>query len=374
MISIILIIFSLLSGFFGSYIFSTIHQSSFGNTITNGKQVTITQLENEITGIVETVSPGVVNIVISKDLTIYRNDPYGFFRQPVGNVKRKVGGGTGFFITKDGVILTNKHVVGDPGAEYTVILNDGTEYPAEVLALDPLTDLAVIRIHSTREFQPLSFITEYDGENSEIKIGQFAIATGNALAEFKNSVSFGVVSGLNRSIQTEGEKLTGLLQTDAAINPGNSGGPLINLDGKVMGINTAISGNAQGIGFSIPLSQSRIDFLLRSIEEFGEIKKPFIGIKYILLTAQSADELDLSIDSGAYIKDTPGSILKGSSAEKAGLEPGDIIIKVDGVRITPSNDLISFIQNKVPGQSIQLEVMKKNQDIKKIYITLGIQK
>lgn len=376
-ISLGIIFFSLLSGFFWSYIFSQIsnswENSNIQNITKNNKNISITQLQSEITEIVKKVSPSVVNIVISKELTIYKNDPFNFFRQPVGNIQRKVGWWTGFFITKDGIILTNKHVIQDKNAQYTVILNNWEEYTAKILATDPITDLAVIKIETPQEVIPLEFIENYEWENSEIQIWQFAIATWNALAEFQNSVSLWVISGLNRTIEAENEKLSWLLQTDAAINPGNSGGPLINLDGKVMWINTAISWNAQWIGFSIPLSKTRVDFILESIQKYWEIKKPFIGINYYLLNADTAMSLWLSVSHWAYIREDQNSIIKNSSADKAWLKPGDIILEVDWVKITPSNDLISFIQNKTPGQKIELKVFQKNWNTKNIFLYLWIQ-
>ena len=376
-ISLGIIFFSLLSGFFWSYIFSQLNSNkgnlNIQNITKNNKNISITQLQSEITEIVKNVSPSVVNIVISKELTIYKNDPFNFFRQPVGSVQRKVWGWTGFFITKDGIILTNKHVIQDKNAQYTVILNNGEEYTAQILATDPITDLAVIKIETPQEVIPLEFIENYEWNNSEIKIWQFAIATWNALAEFQNSVSLWVISWMNRTIEAENEKLSWLLQTDAAINPGNSGGPLINLDGKVMWINTAISWNAQWIGFSIPLSKTRVDFILESIQKYWEIKKPFIGINYYLLNADTAMSLWLSVGYWAYIREDENSIIKNSSADKAWLKAGDIILEVDGVKITPSNDLISFIQNKTPGQKIELKVLQKNWNTKNIFLYLWIQ-
>jgi serine protease Do len=228
-----------------------------------------------------------VSIVIKKDLVIYRSDPWGFFQQPAGSVSRKVGGGSGFFIREDGTILTNKHVVQDPSAEYTVILHDGREYPAEILALDPVNDLAVIQIRDEAEtFTPLPVISE-----DSTQIGQFVLAVGNALSEFQNSVSLGIISGKNRSIEAQNEVLSGLIQTDAAINPGNSGGPLLSTEGTVVGINTAIASNSDGIGFAIELTQAKIDYILKSIEESGRIKRPFIGINYILNSPGVAAEL-----------------------------------------------------------------------------------
>lgn len=377
-ISIGIIFFSLLSGFFWSYIynkFSWTHQSpTIQSVIQNNKNISITQLESEITDIVKDVSPSVVNIIISKELTVYKNDPFNFFRQPVWSIERKVWGWTGFFVSKDWIILTNKHVIQDQNAQYTVILNNWDEYPATILAKDPITDLAVIKIDTNKEVIPLEFINNYEGENSQIQIWQFAIATGNALAEFQNSVSLGVISWINRTIEAENEKLSGLLQTDAAINPWNSWGPLINLDWKVMWINTAISGNAQWIGFSIPLSKTRVDFILESIEKYGEIKKPFIWINYFLLNTDIANSLWLPVNYWAYIPNqNKDSILKNSSADKAGLKLGDIILEVDGIKITESNDLLSFIQNKTPGQKINLTVLRENWNTENIALYLWIQ-
>jgi len=181
------------------------------------KQADLVNLESSITDEVSNISPSVVSIIIKKDLVVYRSDPWGFFQQPIGNVRRQIGGGSGFFITKDGTILTNKHVISDNNATYTVITNDGTEYDAQVVATDPINDLAVIKIEdsSGKEFPPLSFIESQDN----VKLGSFAIAIGNALAEFQNSISLGIVSGKDRDIEASGEKLTGLIQTDATINP-----------------------------------------------------------------------------------------------------------------------------------------------------------
>jgi serine protease Do len=187
-------------------------------------------------GITEKSTKSVVSIIVSREVQTYRSDPFGFFYEPAGTVKRKVGGGTGFFISKDGYILTNKHVVADKNAEYSIILSNGDELKAKVLAYDPTTDLAMIRafIDDTTPYTegiPLSFVPS----QSHIRIGSFVVAIGNALAEFQNTVTLGLVSGMGRQIEASDssmgstEQLTGLIQTDAAINPGNSGGPLINL-------------------------------------------------------------------------------------------------------------------------------------------------
>ncbi|MDP2104122.1 MAG: trypsin-like peptidase domain-containing protein [Candidatus Gracilibacteria bacterium] len=252
-------------------------KSTPAQTVDTSSPVTIQNvksLSQSVKGVVKTLSPSVVSIIISKDVQVYRTDPFGFFYEPSGTVRKQVGGGTGFFITKDGLILTNKHVVSDQTASYTVITATGEEYIGKVLLFDPKMDLAILQAYTTdgkklSDRIPVSFIEDTDS----VEVGDFVIAIGNALAEFKNTVTFGVVSALGRTIEagdnmTQGtELLTGLIQTDAAINPGNSGGPLVNLDGKVIAINTAIAANASGLGFALPVSTKLVQHLIDSAQK-----------------------------------------------------------------------------------------------------------
>lgn len=186
-------------------------------------------LSNSVKGVAKQLSPSVVSIIISKDVQVYRTDPFGFFYEPSGTLKRKVGGGTGFFVTKDGLILTNKHVVADPAATYSIITASNEEFIGKVLALDPTTDLAIMQAYSGDKKLTDREVVSFIEDTASIEVGDFLIAIGNALAEFKNTVTFGVVSALGRTIEasdlsnSEMELLTGLIQTDAAINPGNSG-------------------------------------------------------------------------------------------------------------------------------------------------------
>ena len=316
---------------------------------------------------VQDIAPSVVSIVIKKDLVIYRSDPWGFFQQPAGTVRRQVWGGSGFFVTTDGTLITNKHVVSDRDAEYTIILSDGTEYNARVLALDPINDLAVMKITDwDQAFTPLKIIENTD----EIQVWEFAIAIGNALAEFQNSVSLGIVSGKDRAIEAQGESLSGLIQTDAAINPGNSWGPLLDLDWRVMGVNTAIVNGSNGIWFSIALTQDRIDYMLESIAQDGRIKRPFIGINYIQNSPWIAAELWLKSEYWAYIIDEPNSIVEWSSADQSGLEPGDIILEIDEKKIDGQITLGSIVQNAIPGEILNLKVLKKSWEEKNIELEL----
>jgi len=324
---------------------------------TNSEQIDLISLENTINTTVQDIAPSVVSIVISKDMVVYRSDPWGFFQQPAGTINRKVWGGSWFFVRRDGTIITNKHVVSDTNADYTVILNSWEEYSAEVIALDPVNDLAVIKISDeSREFTPLSLIAD----ETEIEVWDFWIAVGNALAEFQNSVSLWIVSAKDRSIEAEWDTLSGLIQTDAAINPWNSGGPLINLLGKVIGINTAIASNSNGIWFAFTLTESRIDYMLESIAESGRIMRPFIGINYIPNSTWVANELWLPVDYGVYIIDESESIVSWSSADLAWLEPGDIILEVNNQQIGTLVSLGSIIQNSLPWDILSLKVLKKS--------------
>ncbi len=381
-LAITIIFFSLISGAIGSTVFLYFSQSDSSSYTQNKTHTPIqikkvsqgtVSLQEDIHNIVADVSPSVVSIIVKKDLVIYRSDPWGFFQRPSGTIRQKIGWWSGFFISKDGIILTNKHVVLDKNAEYTVILSNGSEYDAKVLALDPINDLAVIKIDSlssqnkTEEFQALSFIQDSD----ETQIGDFAIAIWNALAEFQNSVSLGIISWKDRVIEASWERLSGLLQTDAAINPWNSWGPLINLNGEIIWINTAIVSWSNGIGFSIALSQDKVDYMLSSIKKYGTIKRPFIGINYIQNSPGVAKELWLYLDYGAYIIDEENSIVAWSSADESGLEPGDIISEVNGVRLSSKKSLENIIRNSIPGDVLSLKVMKKSGKEENIDLELG---
>lgn len=329
--------------------------------------VHISDLESEITQSVEEVSPSVVSIIIKKDLVIYRSDPWGFFQRPAGSISRKVWGWSGFFIDSSGTILTNKHVVADPNSEYTVILYDGTEYEAKVLALDPVNDLAVIKIEDdSQSFTPLKVARE-----SDIEIWQFALAVGNALSEFQNSVSLWIISWKNRVIEAQNEVLSWLLQTDAAINPWNSWWPLLNLSGEVIWINTAIASNSDGIGFAIGLTEWKVNYILQSIAESWRIKRPFIGVNYVLNSPGVAAELELPVEYGIYIINDEESVIEWSSADKAWLRPWDIILEINKIKVTSQLTLSNIIQNYIPGDIIELQVLSEWWREKTIRLELG---
>jgi len=343
-------------------------------------------LEQRVINVVKENSGAVVSVIQTKDVPIleqcykssspfdeFLNDP--FFKQFFGDnfsfqvpdvcqkgVERKeVGGGTGFIIASDGLIVTNKHVVADTNSEYTVLTNDGRKLKAEVLARDPFQDFALLKINTN------GLTTVKLGDSDSVQVGQFVVAIGNALGEFRNTVSFGVVSGIRRNISASGpsgfqEILDEVIQTDAAINPGNSGGPLLNLKGEVIGINTAIAQGAQNISFTIPIN--KVKRSLKSFETSGKIVYPFLGVRYISITAEIQKERKLPVDYGALLVagDSQPAIVKGSPAEKAGLKAGDIILEVNNQRISEQNTLSRLLQQYQPNETVHLKILRDNQE------------
>jgi len=337
--------------------------------------------EQAIIEAVKTNSPAVVSIIITKDLPIleeYYINPFEFFPEfqvpqyrQKGTEKKEIGGGTGFVISSEGMILTNRHVVSDTEADYTVLTNDGKKFPAEVLARDPVQDLAIIKIQGASQQFPVVKL----GDSSNLQIGQTVIAIGNALGEFRNTVSVGVISGLGRTVTASGggisETIEDVVQTDAAINPGNSGGPLVNSRGEVIGINTAMASGAENIGFAIPINKAKK--AIQSVKERGKIVYPFLGIRYQLINEKVQEENNLSVDYGAWIalgSQGEPAITPGSAAEKAGLKESDIILEFNREKITVDNSLAKIIQKYDPGDTVTLKILSGGKE-KTISVVLG---
>ncbi len=344
--------------------------------------------EQAIIKAVEGASPAVVSIIISKDVPIIEQCPYNPFSDlpeefqqffggsmqfyapcQKGTQKQEIGGGSGFIVTSDGLIVTNKHVVSDAEASYTVFTNDGKKYDAKVLAKHPNLDLAIVKINAS------GLETVKLGNSSGLKLGQTTIAIGNALGEFRNTVSIGVISGLSRSVTAYGgsqgsEQLNDLIQTDAAINSGNSGGPLLNLKGEVIGINVAMVSGAQSIGFAVPIDQVKKS--IESAKTSGKISVPFLGVRYFIINEEVAKKEKLSVDYGILIRgDQDGpAVVKNSPAEKAGLEAEDIILEFNGEKITQDNSLGTLIQKYNVGDKITLKILRVNKELN-VEITLS---
>ena len=344
-----------------------------------------TEHERKIIEIVKEAQKAVVSIIVLKEMPVYEKYYYSpfeelpkefkpFFEFKIPGLKKKgtkkeeVGEGTGFFVSSDGLILTNKHVVYDKDAEYLVITSDKKKYQAKVLARDPSADIAILKVKG-KNFPYLKL-----GNSDEIVLGQTVIAIGNALGQFQNTISVGVVSGLGRRITAAGagyvETVENMIQTDAAINKGNSGGPLLNLKGEVIGINTAMATGAENIGFATPINIAKKD--LQMVKEKGKIVIPFLGIRYILVDESVKEKYHLSVNYGALIvgdKDHPG-VIAGSPAEKVGLKEGDIILELNGQKITLENSLASLIRKYEPYQKVRLKVLRKD-EIKYFDVVLG---
>jgi serine protease Do len=367
-------------------------QSQTDNSATENKQTTIVgkifpddSYENMVINAVKKANPAVFSIVITKDVPVieqyFRNfnpwndfwgddffGPFGFdfqipeYRQK-GTEKKEVGGGTGFFISKDGLAITNKHVVSDDKASYTALTNDGQKYDVEIVAKDPVLDLAIVRVKGNN-FPFLSF-----EESHNLKVGQTAIAIGNALGEFRNTVSVGVISGLSRSLVASGpggvsEQLDEVIQTDAAINPGNSGGPLLNLQGKVIGVNAAVAMGSQNVGFAIPALFAKD--IADSVKNFGKIVRPYIGIRYINITPALKEKNKLSVDYGILVvrgKDPSElAVIPGSPANKAGIVENDIILEIDGKKLDGKVNFANIIRLKKPGDVVKLKILHRGEE------------
>ena len=334
---------------------------------------------------IKKVMPSVVTIIISKSLeslekeipqeliTLLSPDSEKLNIPPEAVDSHgmvKIGSGSGFVVDPKGIILTNKHVVADKNAEYTVITNDGKKFKTEILARDPVDDVAIVKIVA-RDLPVLEI-----GDSSALDLGQPVLAIGNALGLFKNTVSSGIISGLARSIQaavdpkSPVQEMRGLIQTDAAINPGNSGGPLVTTEGKVVGINTAVVFGAQNLSFAIPVNTAKRD--LDDLKNHGRIKRPLLGLRYITVDENLKDKMKLPVGYGAIILGQGplhGGIIPNSPAEKAGLKVKDIILEINNEKITPEKTIQDFLEDLAVGDVLRAKVLRGRKEFE-VKITL----
>ncbi|OGM08680.1 hypothetical protein A2W13_03300 [Candidatus Woesebacteria bacterium RBG_16_36_11] len=318
--------------------------------------------DSVVIDVVKKVSPSVVTVQIQTQARrVLQFNPFeGFSQQIQGGQPQDIG--SGFIVTSDGLIVTNKHVVSDTTASYKVITSDNKEYDVKSISRDPANDIAVIKI-DTSNLKPVEF-----GDSTNLQVGQFAIAIGTALGSFRNTVTTGVISGLGRGItagdayQGYVEQLDNVIQTDAAINPGNSGGPLLNSSGQVIGINVAVAQGAQNIGFAIP-----VNIVKDALDQFKGagrfIGKAYLGVEYQMVPKQTA--ILNNVPQGAYVV----NVIASSPAANAGLQPGDIITKMDGQELNETKPLSDVIKNKKPGDNISIEIWR-NGETKNIQVAL----
>lgn len=340
--------------------------------------------ESRLIDLVEKASPAVVSIVITQDISdIERfNQENSFFddlfdgglgtprQNQDGSESLQIGGGSGFFISSDGYLVTNKHVVNIEDAEYTVLMDDGERHKAQIVAKDSTFDVAILKV-SGNNFPYLTF-----ADSDTVKLGQTAIAIGNALAEFRNSISSGIVSGLSRSVvASDGvggfEQLDEVIQTDAAINPGNSGGPLLDIRGNVIGVNVAVQDRAENIGFALP--SNMVKSIADSVRIHGKIIKPYLGVRYTQINNSVRQENNLSVNYGILVSSGASlqepAVVPDSPADKAGIKENDIILEIDGTRIDQNVSFISIIRQKQVDQTITLKILRDN-NTQEVKVTL----
>ncbi len=340
---------------------------------------------------IQKVMPAVVSIVISKHLEDLERDipkemyPY-LPTGPDGKKKTipeamvdnhgmvEVGGGSGCIVDANGLVLTNKHVVSDNTAEYSVILNDGRKFPATILSRDPVNDIAMLKIQADK--LPCLKL----GDATKLQLGQTVIAIGNALGIFRNTVSLGIVSGLSRSITAQADphappqEMRGLIQTDAAINPGNSGGPLVDGDGSVIGVNAAIISGAQSIGFAIPVNAARRD--IDDIRKFGRIRRPLLGLRYVMIDESLQEKMKFSVDHGALVigeSQHDSGVVPESPADKAGVHERDIVLEFDGKRLDRDHPIQDYLEDREVGANINLRILRGEKEMM-ITVTLAERK
>lgn len=317
---------------------------SDGNTIRTAE-------ESSITGVVEKVAPSIVSIVTSVTT------------RTVFGVAEAQAAGTGIVISRDGYVMTNKHVI-ESASTIQLVATDGTMYDnVTVVGLDPLNDVAYLKIEGVDNLTPAEI-----GDSSTVRVGQSVIAIGNALGQYQNTVSSGIISGKGRPVSASAgmgastESLTDLLQTDAAINPGNSGGPLLNYSGQVIGMNTAVASNAEGIGFAIPVNATK--GTTKTVLAGKGVQRAFMGVQYVQVTPAVARQQNLTVSRGAYVTAgrSGGAVSAGSPAEKAGIREGDIITKINGQEIGPQAGVSSIVGEYAPGDTIELVYLRDGKE------------
>ncbi len=312
----------------------------------------------DVADIAEAASPSVVTVSAKRTERVV--DPLGrrsFFGMPLQfreeEVQRDIG--TGFVVNGQGFVVTNKHVVSQLNTEYTIIDATDTEYPVERIYRDPANDLAILQVGGL-DVSGLPL-----GDSDELRVGEPAIAIGTALGEFRHTVTTGVISGLGRGITAgdafggQFESLEGVIQTDTAINPGNSGGPLLNSAGQVIGVNVAVTAGAENIGFALPINVVKAS--LDNFNQTGQFERPFLGIQYQTISEQAA--LLNEVPRGALIVE----VVAGSSAESAGIQRGDILLSIDGEDITEESSILTIINQKRVGDSVEVEIWRNGEQL-----------
>lgn len=375
---ITVIVVAVLSGFGGAWLQSRGDNNGLVTSSVGNEKKVVTSESQLISQIAKSVGPSAVSVNVNITSTSATSGLGAFgFAQP----EQEQAAGTGIIIDSDGLIITNRHVVPAGTTNVSVTLSDGTELKdvsvvGRTSSSDTL-DVAFLKINNA-EGHKLKAATL--GDSSKVQVGDDVVAIGNALGQFQNTVTSGIISGYGRSLQagdssgssSSEESLVDLFQTDAAINEGNSGGPLVNLNGQVIGINTAVAGDAQNIGFAIPIND--VKGLIDQVVKTGKFSRPYLGVRYVQLTGDVADQFNLKVQNGAFIAPSSDpsnpSVVPGSPAANAGLKTSDIITAVDGTDIDQAHSLTSLLSSHQPGDKINLTVLRGGSTLH-ISVTLG---
>jgi len=335
------------------------------------EKIKIVDEESVVIDIVEKLASSVVTVgieQIKQTVELDPFDPFGFFNLPRRGETQKIENdiGSGFIVSGDGLVVTNKHVVSQSNAKYKVITSENKTFEVTNIYRDPANDIAILKIDPAGEsLKPVEM-----GDSSNIKVGQTVIAMGTPLGEFRGTVTKGIISGLGRGITAgspfEGyvEKLDDVIQTDAAINPGNSGGPLINSSAQVIAINTAVAAGAENIGFALPINL--VKEALKNFQNTGSFERAYLGVSYQMVTRELS--IMNNIPEGAYVRE----VIEGTAAEKGGLEKGDIITHFDNERVQgeDTNSLAKLINKKKVGDKVKVKIWRNNEE-KELEITMG---
>ena len=375
----LILIVGLMGGFIGAVIEDRTGDGLISGSVSNQKKI-VTSESELINTIAKTVGPSVVSVNVSITDTSSEQGYGQYFGFAEPEQQQAQAAGTGIIISGGGLILTNRHVVPEGTTKVSITLSDGTELDdvsvvGRTNSNDSL-DIAILKVNNNKGHKlPAATL----GDSSKVAVGDEVVAIGNALGQFQNTVTSGIISGYGRSIVAgssssgdDSENLDNLFQTDAAINQGNSGGPLVNLNGQVIGVNTAVASDSQNIGFAIPIND--IKGLVENVIASGKFERPYLGVRYIPLTADVAKEYDLSVDSGAYIapsaEGASPSVIVGGAADKAGLKAGDIITKVNGTSVDEEHSLTSLLGKHQPGDTVTLTVVN-GKDTRTVKVELG---
>jgi serine protease Do len=362
---VVVLAMSLCGGFLGGWLAAEKNAASPSSST----QKEIVSSEGQlINSVAKKVSPSVVSINVTSQSAA--QSVFSF-----GQVQSEKSAGTGIIISANGLIVTNRHVVPEGTTSVSVTLADGTQLDdvkviGRTAAKDSL-DIAFLKINDARGKK---LVPARLGDSSKMQVGDRVVAIGNALGQFQNTVTSGIISGYGRTVQasdqsgdpSSSENLQDLLQTDAAINEGNSGGPLVNANGEVIGINTAVAGGAQSVGFAIPTND--VSGLIKTVLKTGTFRQPYLGVRYISLTNDIAAQLGLKVTRGAYVipADKNGGqapVLPGSPAEKAGIKSGDVVQAIEGAKIDDNHSLTALLVQHAVGDRVALQVLRDGRQL-----------